>query len=227
VSESNPGARKKRRRIAPRLWTSGAVAAGILVLGVNGTLASWTQAVITNDKNNVASAEAVSLIETGGAGTGADGTICDTQDTTTNTATCTTVNKYGGTSGGGQDSVPLSPGESRTATVALANNGTGTGNLVLGAAACQHVVNDATGGDTTALHDVCTQITVSVACTGDVTVAPTTPVALSAFTGLTIGNLAATQSTACTFTVSLPSNTPAEYSNQLASQVLTWTLTAV
>lgn len=224
---------KHRRRSAPLLWAGGAVAAIALTLGVNGTLAGWASAVIDNDKNSVASASSVSLIETGTDSAGGAVT-CDTAATTTNQYTCSDVNKYGGVSGGTAelgattDNVtPLAPGDSRTETVVLENNGSATGNLTLLAGACSNAVNDPTGGDTTATYDLCTQILVSVSCSGDATFS-NGPVSLATFANpaLAVGSLAPTQSTSCTFTVALPATTPPGYSNQLASQTLKWTLTA-
>lgn len=218
------------RRTAPLLWGGAAVSALALVLGVNGTLSSWTSAVIGNSHNSVASTTAVALVETGTSSSGAPVT-CDTASTATNSVTCTDINKFGGVSGGtaelgsSTDNVTaLAPGAHRTATVTLKNDGTGTGTLSLAADSCSNTVNAVTGGDTTAGYNLCSKITVSVACTGDVTVTATTPATLSAFSGTSIGSLAANQSTTCTFTVALPSSTPSGYSNQLASQALTWTL---
>lgn len=219
-----------KRRTTPLLWGGAAVSALALVLGVNGTLSSWTSAVIGNSHNSVASTTAVALVETGTSSSGAPVT-CDTASTTTNSVTCSDINKYGGVSGGtaelgsSTDNITaLAPGQSRTATVTLKNDGTGTGTLSLSTGSCGHAVNDVTGGDTTAGYDLCSKITVSVACTGDVTVTATTPATLDTFSGASIGSLAPTQSTTCTFTVALPSSTPSGYSNQLASQALTWTL---
>ena len=74
-------------------------------------------------------------------------------------------------------------------------------------------------------HPVCTKVTVAVACStpSSLSVGPTL---LSAFTGSTIGTLAAGQSTNCVFTLTLPTTTPSAYASQFASQVLHWTLTA-
>lgn len=211
----------KRRRTAA-LWASGALSAAILVLGVNGTLASWTSAIIDNTNNDVASTHAVALIETGpGAVT------CDTESTATNhVATCSTINKYGGTG------TPLNPdsvgvGDTQSVSVNLKNSGTGQGDLVLTSDACG---STALGGSLTAdpvTYPVCDKVTVTVACTAPATLDTTaTPVALSAFTGGTVGTLAAGADTNCTFTLKLPLGTPAGYASQVASQVLHWTLTA-
>lgn len=219
----------------PLLWASGAAAAALLVLGVNGTLSSWSSAIITNGNNDVASAKSVALSETGGDGT--NGASCDTAASTNNTASCTTVNKYGGVAGGGSETGAydassnktgfLAPGDSRSATVTMANDGTGSGELTLVPGSCSHVVNDATGGDTTADYDLCTQIKVAVSCTNGYTFAAA-PLADITYANATldVGALDAGDSTDCTFTVNLPANTPSGYSNQLASQSLVWTLTA-
>src|SRR5580765_7589642 len=95
---AQPSHRARRRRAVPLLWVSGALSAAILVLGVSGTLSSWTQAVIANDTNTAATTHAVILKEAQGA------TTCFSSASATNSSTCSTINKYGGTAS------PLSPG---------------------------------------------------------------------------------------------------------------------
>lgn len=119
------------RRRAPVLWFSGAAAAAILVLAVNGTLAGWTAAIINNTDNDVASTGSVSLLETGPGGI----TTCDTRSSATNQVNCDTINKYGGTA------TPLDPGsvtggDSQSVQVNLKNTGTVSGGLVLTTDAC-------------------------------------------------------------------------------------------
>lgn len=213
---------ERRRRSAPLMWVSGAFAAAILVLGVNGTLSAWTVAIIDNTNNTVASTHAVALLETG------PGSVtCDTASTATNqVANCSSINKYGGTG------TPLNPdsvtgGDTQAVTVNLKNTGTGQGSLVLSTDACG---SSALGGSATAdpvTYPICTKVTVTIACTTPSSLDTTaTPVLLSNFTGGTVGTLAAGADTDCTFTLNLPSGTPAGYSSQVASQVLHWTLTA-
>ncbi|MEQ6901200.1 hypothetical protein, partial [Nocardioides sp. YIM 152588] len=59
------GAEPDRRRALSRsgapLWGAGAVAAVVMVVGVNGSLASWIQAEVANGTNSVASRTAVIL----------------------------------------------------------------------------------------------------------------------------------------------------------------------
>jgi hypothetical protein len=205
-----------RRRRSSLLWVGGAMSAAVLVLAVNGTLSSWTTAIIDNNDNDVAVVGAVALVETGpGAVT------CDTGTSATNQVTCATINKYGGTAS------PLDPDGANTqsVTVNLANTGTVSGNLVLSADACvSSEASGSTGADPSG-HPICSKVTVAVACTSPSTLS-TTAVVLSAFTGATVGTLAAGEDTDCTFTLTLPVGTPSAYASQLASQVLHWTLTA-
>ncbi|MGC4112628.1 MAG: hypothetical protein QM747_19820 [Nocardioides sp.] len=115
-------------------WAGGLVAAVVLVLGVSGTLSSWTSAIITNDNNTTSLTEAMRLVET-------DGTVtCDTGTSDTNTVTCSDINKYGGTS------TPLAPGDAHHVTVTLTNRGTGTGDLTLSSESCQSSLVDPADG---------------------------------------------------------------------------------
>lgn len=207
----------RRRRRPSLLWICGGLSAAILILSVNGTLSSWTSAIIDNSHNDVAVTGAVALVETGPDGT----TTCDTGTSATNHVTCATINKYGGTA------TALSPDGTNTQTVSvnLENTGTVAGDLVLTADACvSSAAAGSTGADPSG-HPVCTKVTVAVACTTPSTLSGT-PGLLSAFTGATVGTLAPGESTDCTFTLTLPASTPSAYASQVASQVLHWTLTA-
>ncbi|HEX7740736.1 MAG TPA: hypothetical protein VF426_13925 [Marmoricola sp.] len=215
---------KKRRRSAPLLWGSGTVAAAILVLGVNGTLSGWGTAIINNTNNSVGSAKAVALSEASG------GTVCvDTASTTTNEADCTSINKYGGpATTSTPDAAPLSPGGSRTVTVTLTNTGSeDASDLALTADGCSTTSNDDGTSAPTTSGDLCSVATVSVQCTSPSTLTTATAdTPLASFTGADMGPLAAGASTDCTFTVKLPSTAPSGVSDQLAAQVLHWTLSA-
>jgi hypothetical protein len=235
MSENPAGAGKRRRRSAPLLWGSGAVAAVTLILGVNGTLSAWTTAIIDNNNNSVASTTAVALVETQTAPTG-NSTICDTAAATngSNSVTCAGINKYGGIgdatastdTGFATDAsgTPLAPGGSQAVTVNLKNDGTGGGSLVLAAGSCaNHAYPGSTGSDTTN-YNLCNEMHLVVSCSSPSSFAYSGTVA--AFTGGTIGTLGATVSTNCTFTVSLPSAAASGFSSQYLTQDLSWTLTA-
>ncbi|HEV7193322.1 MAG TPA: hypothetical protein VGN35_08960 [Jatrophihabitantaceae bacterium] len=220
-----------RRRGAPLLWLAGAIAATLLVLGVTGTLSSWTSAIISNSNNSAASATSVALIETQTAPVNALALPCDTAASTTNAVTCATINKYGGIGSAGTANAndaygaPLTPGGTPQAvTVNLKNDGTGSGTLVLAAGACANLAYPGSTGADTTDYNLCTQMHLAVACSTPSTFTYSGTVGL--FTGGSIGALGATVSTNCTFTVSLPSTTPAGYASQYVTQALTWTLTA-
>ena len=216
----SPAEDRPRRRVG-LLWLGGAVSAAVLVLAVNGTLSSWTTAIIDNDQNDVAVSGAVTLVETGpGAVT------CDTGTSGTNQVTCSTINKYGGT-GTPLDPDSVAGGNTQSVTVNLHNTGTVSGDLVLSSDACvSTAAGGATGADPSG-HPVCSQVTVAVVCTAPATLdTSASPVALSAFTGGTVGTLAADANTDCTFTLTLPAGTSSSYASQVATQALHWTLTA-
>jgi len=204
-----------RRRRSSLLWVGGALSAAILVLAVNGTLSSWTTAIIDNTSNDVAVTGAVALVETGPGGT----TTCDTGTSTTNQVDCDTINKYGGTG------TPLNPNGTQTVTVNLKNTGTVSGGLVLSTDGCVSAAAAGSTGADPAGHPVCDVVTVTVACTSPSSLSTTSTV-LSSFSGATVGTLGAGQSTNCTFTLALPTATSSAYASQVASQVLHWTLTA-
>ncbi|MBO9524065.1 MAG: hypothetical protein J7518_21215 [Nocardioidaceae bacterium] len=201
----------KRRRSAPLLWGSGAIAAALLILGVSGTLSTWTTALVHNDVNTTSAQGAVALSESSGGAT-----CVDTATTTTNEATCSTINKYGGS--------VLDPDgvNSATATVQMTNTGTATGDLTLDADACS-----TSGGATTSTSNLCDYVQVTVTCDGTVKYGPATLSAFAAAGPATIGTLTPSAATSCTLVVTLPSGSPAGVSGQTALQQLNWTLTKV
>ena len=201
----------RRRRFAPLIWISGGLAALLLVLRINGTLSSWTKAIITNDTNTVKAADSLILQESGphsAVCTSADGGGSD------NRFTCSTIDKYGGTT------TPLAPGTDQSVTVTLKNTGTTSGDLTLSPGTC-----GTTGGSPTATASLCDGAVVTVTCTAPSSLDTTgTPVALSAFADQAVATLAAGDSTDCTFDVALPASASPQVAGQTASQPLVWTL---
>lgn len=206
----------RKRRFMPAIWIASGLSAVALTLGISGTLADWTQAIIVNDTNDAQSAASVALKESSG------GVDCvDTADNATNTATCSSINKFGGTA------APLAPGGSQSVTVDLTNTGSGTGALTLTAAACTNTAVTGSGADP-ATYPLCSQATIAVTCTTPGTLSYG-PQSLTTFAGagaLTVGTLTSGQSTSCTFTVALPSTAPSGYADQIVAQQLTWDLSS-
>lgn len=206
------------------LWGSGAVAALVLVLGVNGTLASWTSAVINNDTNTVATAAAVILREVGpGPQT------CLSSSGAGNSYTCSTINKYGGTAS------PLSPGSNQTTDVVFTNVGAAAAsNFVLGTGSCSQTPT--AGSGTPPAANVCTSgdLTVAVSCSdgatynggaawADLVHAASAPGSIPATLTHT-ATLAAGASFTCRFTVAVIAGASVLAQGITASQPLTWTL---
>lgn len=217
-----------RSRSVAALWASGAAAATVLVLGVNGTLSSWTSAVITNDTNTVATAAAVILSETSGANT------CYSSDTaTTNSYTCTTINKYGGTA------APLSPGGSKTTDVTFKNVGNANAaSFAVAPGACTQTPT--AGSQTPPVANLCTSgdLTVAASCSPGATYSAVTkwldleyaaakPPTASDEHARLVDDLDAGKSWTCRFTVALKSDASVLAQGVTVSQPLTWTLTQV
>jgi hypothetical protein len=222
-------ARHARRRYAdPRALLLGAcaVAATLLTLSVNGTLADWTSAVLTNSTNTVASSTAVILQEVGPDGTAGHATqTCRSSDAAANAATCTTINKYGGTSS------PLGPGSSQATDVVFTNLGAANAtSFVLTPGTCSSTPS--TGTPTP--NNLCTtDLTVAISCSGGSTYS-----AGSAWTDLVYAAGAATSiptlthtpgmasgaSATCRITVALPAGASVLDQGLTLSQPLSWTL---
>ncbi|TNM39487.1 hypothetical protein FHP29_11370 [Nocardioides albidus] len=219
---------RRRLRPGPRGLVLGAcaVAATLMVLSVNGTLSDWTSAILSNDTNTVASTTAVILQEVGPDGTASHSSqTCRSSDGVANTSTCTTINKYGGTS------TPLAPGGSQVADVVFTNLGAANGSsFVLTPGTCTS--SPSTGTPTP--NNLCTtDLTVAVSCSNGSTYAPGSawtdlvyPAgAASSIPTLThAAGLAAGASATCRFTVALPANASVLDQGVTVSHPLSWTL---
>ncbi|MBM0123181.1 hypothetical protein [Pimelobacter simplex] len=221
-------AERRRLRPGPRGLVLGAsaLAAVLLVLSVNGTLSDWTSAVISNDTNTVASTSAVILQEVGPDGTaGHVSQTCRSSDAATNSATCTTINKYGGTT------APLSPGGSQVTDVVFTNLGAAdASSFVLTPGTC---TSTPASGTPTPNNLCTTDLTVAVSCSNGSTYA-----AGSAWTDLVhpagpaagiptlthAAGLASGASATCRFTVALPANASVLSQGVTVSHPLSWTL---
>lgn len=216
-------ASRRRGRGLPLLWGAGFVAAALLVLSTNGTLSSWTSAVVNNDSNTVATASAVILKEVGPSAT------CLSSSGLGNSFTCSTINKYGGTAS------PLSPGGSQVTDVVFTNVGaSAASSFVLTTGACSQTPT--AGSGTPAAANVCTngELTVAISCSNgsayvsgsawtdlvQTAVAPSSIPATLTHTA----TLAADSSFTCRFTVALSASAGVLDQGITASQALTWTL---
>lgn len=210
---------KRRRGVGAPILVSLAVAVAVLALGASGTLSSWSQAVIGNTHNDVATATAVILQETSG------GTTCRSSDApTTNSSSCSTINKYGGTG------TPLTPGSNQVTDVVFTNLGAANGSsLVLAPGTCS---SSPTTGTPTPNNLCSTDLSVQVSCSNGATYSAGSAWTDLAYSGapgsmptLTHGaGLAAGASATCRFTVALPATASVLDQGVTVSQTLTWTL---
>jgi hypothetical protein len=221
---TNPAGPASRRRRTAALWGSGLFAAVVLILGVNGTLSSWTTALITNNSNTAgATASYLALVETDGTST------CDTTTSANNTdSTCSTINKYGG-------NTTMSPGDSSRVDVTFTNPGTAAGNTFSYAPGTCAPTNGTNG------VNLCTQgdLNVAVACSTGTTYnaaaligalgqsgAPGSLVTKS-WTSAPALAAASASAVTCRFTTSLSSASPPADSGSQVAQPITWTINAV
>lgn len=221
----------RRRKPILLLWGACAVSAAVLALGASGTLSSWTQAVITNSTNSTATSKAVVLQETGPSSQSSP--VCNSSDgtqTTVNSYTCATVNKYGGVA------TPLTPGSSVTNDVTFKNIGGGNGtSFVLAPGTCTQSPTAGTG--TPAASNLCTNgdLTIAVSCSPGATytvgsawsdlvyTAAAAPTATKTHPAAG-GDLNAGSSWTCRFTVALSSSAGVADQGITVTQPLTWTL---
>lgn len=223
---------RDRRKLA--LWTACGLSALVLVLGASGTLSSWTSAIITNADNSVSTGQAVILSESSGANT------CASSSNTSNSYSCTTINKYGGAT--------LVPGTSTTVTVTFTNTGTKNGSSfqLAPSASCTSTYTATIGSETAGASsspNLCSNadLTVAVACntggtfgsgTAWLTPYPIAAATPSAFATsgpynhtATTGDLNAGATWTCQFTVALSSSAGFADQNITVAQAITWTLT--
>lgn len=226
--------RDRRRWLGDRrvlLAVSGAGAAMVLMLGVSGTLSTWTQAIISNDTNTVATAKAVVLQETGPASQGTP--VCRSSDgaqVVVNSFSCTTINKYGGTT------TPLTPGSSVTTDVVFKNIGSANGtSFALAPGVCSQ--SPTAGSGTPAAGNLCTSgdLTVSAKCSpgatfvagsawSDLSYAAAAPPTATKTHTATAGDLNVGSTWTCEVVVALSASAPLADQGITLSQALTWTL---
>ena len=215
---------RRGRRSGALMWGAGGAAAILLVLSTSGTLSSWTSAVLTNDTNTVATASAVILKEVGPTAA-----TCLSSSGVGNSFTCSTINKYGGTSS------PLSPGGSQVTDVVFTNVGaSAASSFVLGTGSCSQ--SPAAGSGSPAAANVCTNgdLTVAVSCSNGATYAAGSAWADLVQTAVAPASIPATlthtatlasgASFTCRFTVALGGAAGVLDQGITASQALTWTL---
>lgn len=204
-----------RRRRSPILIIAGGVSALALAFAVSPAGAAMT-AAITNDTNTAATGY-LTMQEADSTGA----VQCNSTDggsVNSNVATCSTINKYGG-------STTMAPGDTATTDVTIKNTGTvpATGFSLTPGACTQSAVGSQSGSAT----DLCSKATVVVT-------SGTTPVYSGTLADFATGGLvdlataglapvAPDGSVPFTFALTMPSTLDGTYSGLQVSQPLTWT----
>ena len=216
---------RRPRRLTPLLLVAGLAGAAVLSLSMTNTFSSFT-AAITNSANTAASG-AIVLQE---INTGTGGATCNSTDSTTisvNAASCSTINKYGGsvvmvpTNTGGTTSVS-------TTNITFKNTGTGTAqSFTLTPGICTQTANGTPAGSAT---DFCSKLNIAIK-SGTTSIFSGSATALATGGAINVGSLASVPAPGgavvpFTFTVTVDNSAGNTYQNLAASQSLVWTLSS-
>ncbi len=202
----------KRVRFAPIAIVTGTLAAVLLSVSMSGTLAGFT-ASINNNTNTVASGALVMQEQNAGATVTCLST--DGGTVSTNTSTCSSINKFGG-------STTMVPAQTITTTVSIKNVGTApAGAFTLTPAACTQSNSGALNGTA---NDLCAKLTLVVTNTttsqvvysGVLSAMGTLPITVTSPPAAGVTNT-------FTFAVTLASAAGNTYQGLQASVPLTWT----
>ena len=217
----------RRRRSGAPLLVCSAAALAVLTLGTTGTLSSWTSAIIGNPNDTTATAKAVILQESNGSAT------CSSSDggqTTVNSYSCTTINKYGGTAS------PLVPGGTAATDVTFSNiGGANATSFQLAPGTCTQ--SPTAGSGTPAAANLCANgdLTIAVSCSpgstyssgsawSDLVYAAAAPPSATKTHTATGTELNTSASWTCRVTVTLIAAAQVTDQGITLSQPLTWTL---
>lgn len=212
MTASTPPAGRSGRAL---LLTAGVAGSLALALSITDTLSAFT-AAITNSDNRVATGTYF-MEERNSDGS----VVCSSASVASGTATCSTINKYGG--GTGASVATLLPGQSSSTTVRIKNAGSVTPTtFTLDAAGCTQ--SGSAPGPTTAA-DLCSQVTVAVHQGTDTSGPQVFSGTLAAFDAASARSLtppAAGAEQAYTFVVTLDPSVDNTYQNLTAAQAMTW-----
>lgn len=204
-----------RRRLTGAALATGLGGSFALALSMGASLSGLTATI--NNTTNTAESATLAVSETSGAAT------CNSYDAT---ATCATINKYGGVAS------PLSPGQSQTVTVNFQSKGTAAvGSSTLTASACTATATAATGSTTpttpnTTSGNLCSVLNIKIYKSADTTgtvLYDGSAAALGTTAPIALGAIAKNATQPFTFVVSLPASATTATQGQQVSQPLLWT----
>ncbi|OOB89197.1 hypothetical protein, partial [Rathayibacter sp. VKM Ac-2630] len=211
MSNHTASAKTKRVRFAPLVVATSIAAAALLSVSMSGTLSGFV-ASITNSNNTAASGTLVMEEKS----TGTTPVTCLSTDggtVSTNTATCSTINKFGG-------STNMTPGQTVTTAITIKNAGTVAANTftLTPGATCAQTTNGTLSGTAT---DFCSKVKV-VITSGATEIFNGTAATLAGSPVKSLGAVAAGVSTPFSIAVTLDSAANNTYQGLSASLPLTW-----
>ncbi|WP_150953309.1 hypothetical protein [Microbacterium testaceum] len=208
----------RRRRLALPVVLAGSIASLVLALGLSPTVAAFTASI--QNTVDTAGAGALTMQEADSSGN----VVCNSTDgssgISSNTATCSTINKYGG-------NLAMYPGQTVTTNVTIKNTGSiDAKSFTLTPGTCAQSATSTTYGSAT---DLCSQMTLVVK-TGSTTLYSGTVAGFTAAVDIlnktSTTSVASGTTTSFSFAVTLPSTVGPTYSNLKVSQPLTWQFTS-
>ncbi|PTL71463.1 hypothetical protein C1I63_00380 [Rathayibacter caricis DSM 15933] len=211
MSNHTATVKTKRVRFAPLVIATSIAAAALLSVSMSGTLSGFV-ASITNSNNTAASGTLVMEEKS----TGTTPVTCLSTDggtVSTNTATCSTINKFGG-------STNMTPGQTVTTAITIKNAGTVAANTftLTPGATCAQTTNGTLSGTAT---DFCSKVKV-VITSGTTEIFNGTAATLAGSAAKSLGAVAAGVSTPFSIAVTLDSAANNTYQGLSASLPLTW-----
>ena len=212
MSNHTATVKTKRVRFAPLVIATSIAAAALLSVSMSGTLSGFV-ASITNSNNTAASGTLVMEEKS----TGTTPVTCLSTDggsVSTNTATCSTINKFGG-------STNMTPGQTVTTAITIKNAGTVAANTftLTPGATCAQTTNGTLSGTAT---DFCSKVKV-VITSGATEIFNGTAATLAGSPVKSLGAVAAGVSTPFSIAVTLDPAANNTYQGLSASLPLTWT----
>jgi hypothetical protein len=147
---SNAVSTRRKSRLVPAILALGIATSLLVAFVTTGALSGFTASI--NNSNNTIGSGTLLMSETQGAITCTSSTAGTVS--TANAGTCTTINKFGG-------STTASPGEVFTSTVTITNSGTTPANtFTLTPAACTVSTNGPISGSNTA--GFCSKVNITI-----------------------------------------------------------------
>lgn len=218
MTSNHTAAKPKRLRFAPLAIATGVLGAVLLSVSMSGTLSGFV-ASIQNTTNTAASGALTMQEQNAGATVTCSST--DGGSVSTNTATCATINKFGG-------STTMIPGQTVSTPITIKNTGTVTANTfsLTPGTTCTQSNSGTLNGTAT---DLCTKLNVVITNT---TASPNVVVYSGTLAGLASGGaislptVASAATVGFKFDVTLPSTVGNTYQGLAASLPLTWTFSS-